>query len=653
MIEIARFAALPEFVWTLFAVFISVGFAFGVWFWMQIVNPVRRTLRQAILDVTHHDPDSTHLDDLSAIAEKRRAFTRAFTEIDESLRGHRLLRHGWNEFNETMVKPEDDAGEPYRNTVRPHAYLNLDVAIGAGYPPRWYPALPNWFIGVGLLLTFVGLLLALYAASTGVGADDIEKVKASLERLLGAATLKFLTSVAGILCSLGLSIQYRKGIQEIENGFDRLCEELEVRMLFVTPPEFIAQQQLKAFQEQSVQFERFNTDLAMAIDRSLRAALRETMPEILSDANRPVKESVDRMGDRMAETNVGALGDIAKRVVEGVQGAAGQEMRQLAETMRDIRGGLTSVIDRLDGTGSDFSQQIAAASQGLAATMSGIAEQIREISATMADNLANAQGKLDNQMVGAVARMELAATSMSERMGSVSEALERAISAAGDQFGEKMRAGTNAVEKGLEEASRKAREQLASAADGAASSLQGPVGALVEGLGALQATLTVAEQRISTQVGALDRIGRSAANVADSMDAAASAFAQSSEPLLKVSQDFSRTATSLRDSIAGASAAMEHAQRGGQELQERMQRIAAALETAWNDHRQRFEAVDGSLERVMRDLSESLEANGQGLMKFVGDVEKQTADAVGLLGTGIDELREIIEQLLRGLHPQA
>lgn len=73
----------------------------------------------------------------------------------------------------------------------------LKPATILGPNPRWLGIAADTFVGVGLIFTFMGLVAALGAAAETIGAGAGNS-QAALLGLLGAASVKFFTSIAGI-----------------------------------------------------------------------------------------------------------------------------------------------------------------------------------------------------------------------------------------------------------------------------------------------------------------------------------------------------------------------------------------------------------------------------------------------------------------------
>ncbi len=80
----------------------------------------------------------------------------------------------------------------------PSRYFDIKSLQLAGLRLRMFLGLPNDFVGIGLVFTFLGLVAGLYFASQSMMSPDIGAARDALVLLLHAATFKFLTSITGI-----------------------------------------------------------------------------------------------------------------------------------------------------------------------------------------------------------------------------------------------------------------------------------------------------------------------------------------------------------------------------------------------------------------------------------------------------------------------
>lgn len=98
-----------------------------------------------------------------------------------------------------------------------------------GPQPRWLGTAADALVGAGLVFTFLGLVAAIGAASSAVtqGTDP----RNALVGLLGAASVKFLTSIAGIAGSLLLRVWQAVWLGRIASGCAAVSEALDAHLL--------------------------------------------------------------------------------------------------------------------------------------------------------------------------------------------------------------------------------------------------------------------------------------------------------------------------------------------------------------------------------------------------------------------------------------
>jgi hypothetical protein len=202
------------------------------------------------------------------------------------------LRHSWEKFRETLIEPtggEPSSDKAVRNTERPQNYFNMSEA-GLRFP--LYRAMPNLLVGIGLLVTFVGLVTALYFTTEALNsAHDLDASQDALKNLLHAASFKFYTSVAGLGGSILLTIVLKYGVSKVEDSFDNLASILESKVLFVTP-ESIAFDHYREAQEQTRNLKLFNTEVAISVGRRIEEALAATLPKMLEQAMAPIGQTI-------------------------------------------------------------------------------------------------------------------------------------------------------------------------------------------------------------------------------------------------------------------------------------------------------------------------------------------------------------------------
>lgn len=184
----------------------------------------------------------------------------ALPAVERAMAPSALLGDVWVTFKATLVISGEGESRRTRTTVRPMTYFNLQAFHSHGIDFQFYRALPNYYVGLGLLLTFLGLVAGLYFASRGMQTNDFDQARQALVLLLNTSTFKFLTSVAGIGASLLAALAARIGTRQVHTAFDRMCMALELCLPLITPEEII-QQQLAELQRQVQSLSRLDRSI--------------------------------------------------------------------------------------------------------------------------------------------------------------------------------------------------------------------------------------------------------------------------------------------------------------------------------------------------------------------------------------------------------
>ena len=128
---------------------------------------------------------------------------------------------GWSAFQAESLRGRGVPGRPFSSFV---AAEPSDAAEPGGF----MHSLPGTFTSVGLILTFVGLVVALYFAAKGFRTGDMGQAKAAIVQLLNAASFKFLTSVSALISALVVSLYGRYGSAAVRRERRNTLERVEV-----------------------------------------------------------------------------------------------------------------------------------------------------------------------------------------------------------------------------------------------------------------------------------------------------------------------------------------------------------------------------------------------------------------------------------------
>lgn len=181
----------PAFVYTSAVAMLLAGIAACVLFWYRVGRPELVRLRRLRSEVTRLV--------LPNNKEPRQRFE-AMKNLGDLLRQESMFLSAWALFQGQFVQSQRISDQPF-------SYFAAEEPTETAIDHRGFMfALPGYFTSVGLILTFVGLVVALYFAAKGFRSGNLDQAREAILQLLNASAFKFITSVAALGTALLISI---------------------------------------------------------------------------------------------------------------------------------------------------------------------------------------------------------------------------------------------------------------------------------------------------------------------------------------------------------------------------------------------------------------------------------------------------------------
>lgn len=311
------------------------------------------------------------------------ALGRNFAGLRNKLCRDPLLRPAWLAFAETVVVPREGPSPP-RATIRPEQLFQIGLLDRAGANLRYHAALPGLLVGAGLLVTFLGLSVALANAAGIVTAKATDVRNASLQGLLDAASLKFWTSLVGLACSIVYAFWRSQRLKSVERDVDQFCAFLEERFPLTTAA-LLQTEANRHLEKQTKLTETLANDLVS----SLVPALVEVLRDGLGDHLRALKEAIEKLAARETEPLGDALQnlqELLEKFVAQLQQGSTDQLAAVARELSEAVQGLASLRGSLEGAAS----RLGAAAETLAGRMEEAAERFEAASARAGAAIAEA-----------------------------------------------------------------------------------------------------------------------------------------------------------------------------------------------------------------------------------------------------------------------
>lgn len=608
------------------------------------------------------------------------SFGQRFGEVAPVFESEPLTKHGWLELRDSFVWPPRD-GDPISNTVRPSRYLNRSEA---GLQFRRIQSMPNLFVGIGLLFTFIGLVAALKAANSGIASGDVAATTASLGKLLGAATAKFYTSIAGLACSIVLGFVIRHGIARIDHHFATLATLLEGRLVAVTP-ESLASHLLEEAKVQTEQLKGLNTDIAIAIGNQLREALDEALPKHLAAVASPLAERVTEMMNLVSSQSRDGVGEMIKAFGERLEGATQDRMGDLAVTLERLTATLDRTAQRMGQGGNDLGQALNSAAGQLAATV----EAVRETVAAMAERMRTEGNAGQELLQQQIERIDQAMSLMASRLvAAVEDGAARAREGAGEataslivrvsEAAERLGAVAGGFETAIGQASERAQAAIHAMAEGTANEfraageegsneLRGAIEAmatLVERLSAELANTTQGLRELENRMAAHARaigeaeggtkavvgaLGETATHIRTAGSEASGGLRAATQPLIAIGDRLAQSTEATRRASEGLERLFTSTAEQAKRQAEAAEKALDQLEVVWERHVRRFDVVDDQLGKALEEIGLKLRENLGHLARFSAEIDSHTGKAIGSFAGAIEDLEDISREISEGI----
>jgi hypothetical protein len=519
MTQVAKFFVNENVAYGLAIIIVVLAFVFGAWF-VAALAPFRSELRRA--------------------ARRLRQFKTAedlalsFEEISAEFREARYLGHAWREFEETLVLP--GAGRRpvsvIRNSRQAEETFTLDGLLQGKLNLRIFEALPNLFVGSGLLFTFLALASGIrlsIPSLTGAGEQTID----GLHELLGGAFLAFLKSSSALLVSIGLIVLEKRRIHSTEALLADFCAELDARLRLETP-DTLAGEQLEELQQQTSELKRFNDGLGGALGDALDTRVTQALAPVLE---RLIVAVQDLRAER-AESNEKFLFELLSDFKRSMSQAAGTELGQMAGAVR----GLHEVLESTARTLASGQQQFEAATSRIAQTLdatlnagrAGLAEQLAQMTSVVDANVRESASRLSREL-------EAGGQAVSETFGEQTRRVSENVA--------RLEVLTSAWEKLAEQsvAMSMRGEELAGAQERSLEAVRAISREVIDAGASLRQAARHVSQTVSAQLtltskveGVSAEIGRSLATVEGQWKSYEERFAQTDRALASIFEELDR-----------------------------------------------------------------------------------------------------------------
>ena len=537
------------------------------------------------------------------------AFANNFNTINQDFERVPVIGFAWSEFAESLIPPkvmDDGRLSPAANTVRPNEYLNLQQ-LGMG--PRFSNVWPNVLIGIGLSLTFLGLISALSEATTVMqqALGDTEELQGAIQGLLNVASAKFYASLFALFSSIALTLLLRIYASILQSQIDKLNGLIEGAVDLLGQESLLLKSN-ELLSEQLAQLTTFNTDLAIKIGENITQALQPVLTEITAN------------NEKMTQEQMGAMERMGQQMTETISGSTQEAMEQVAQK-------LESVSEKLENLGNILGDSLSGFDEELQ-------RSIRALSENMGNLLESVSKDLENTVAGIAPSLEAGATAVSTVIDEMRASMSQQAEIGAETFGTAVDAATQS-----------ASEVIGSAGAEFTRSFQVATSDLVRRLEDMGALFRSMETSLSSLPSSLSNVNTELTTTARSVSTASTQFTSAATGMNSVIEPLAEFARSNRDSIAEMTDQLSTISESIEGSSQSMEQAVAKLREGVLGRISEVDGAEQALKSYLDAINESTERVLQSISSFVNETDQGFRQSIGVLEGAIEDFQEAVDKL--------
>ncbi len=573
------------------------------------------------------------------------SFTREYESISAALANIPVVRPSWLEFSSTLLLPAETC-HPVQTPIRTRDCFHVDVLLrNAGVNLRYHAAMPNLLVGMGLLLTFIGIALALQVASHIAGPQTSDLVRnQELAKLLSTASFKFATSIAGLSLSICYTLCRQYWLQLIETQLESFLSTLD-RVIPLITTMSLQRETNHLLDDQSDILEAFSNDLAVAIGKELDSKFDARLGEHI----KPLTVAMQHLAQNLSKGTDDALQQLVTRFIDALQGRASGGMDDVVEKLGGLATSLQSLQQGLNDAASLMTASAEKMVDGMrngadetlkrmADQMVGLIESLRDLTEQTRSAGENAGHELAAQITQACAGFEAMARSVSSELAGAMAAMQREMGENTEESSRRLSLQLEATVTALSElaaASRKTSEvafsDMLNQLSKAAESFEGAAAKVAASLEAAGASSTETFGRSATV--AVERIARATESMQSQLETM----------FHKLGNDIQTAGTNIGETLTSSGAAAgESIISAGDGLRAHLEHFASTLTSAGDEAAQALKDGGAGARVNMEGGGATARAHMETGATLIGVRAREMAEQVAGLGASADRLQSAI-----------
>lgn len=558
-----------------------------------------------------------------------------FDQLRDCFAAQDLYVRSWIAIERNTVRRAAAEGDEYWLAVSASELLTPE-SVTEGYVNRdFYGMFPGILTGLGLLFTFIAILVALLHVSFNEGTHRVEGMALLIEGLSG----KFISSIAALFAATIFTLLEKWQFRLLDRSVCDVAECVGAAMPELTSIQVLAELQ-KDIGEQSIAFRSFNADLAGRLKQSFSESMGPTLQRMVAaveDLNgllrsseaaksNTISESLSGMISRLETSLTKSLNNMGEQFTSSLSGTTMTQFSRLTESLAGAASVLETMNTQNQATQVALTDLVSFAKNSTAEQMALGKTQIEDLTNVLRSMLT----QVEQATGSSVNNMGVALTAL---MGDLSSKVETLTEQSRNAMAETSQASVHAANTVLKSATDwtlASKEQLATLIDKHTAQLN-----TVE---LLRSALDEAATRFISSAGAYNSLMPRLQQIATDVGVCTTAMSGAAKAV-KDSQD------SLQRVAALSSTQVDKLSATTREQQEIIGRISQAMQ----QYERTFANVESSastmLQTIESNLAQHIEICKRGYEGLVKVSDEHFSTATQRLGASVDDLQEYLQDL--------
>ena len=215
-------------------------------------------------------------------------------------------------------------------------YINDDSVIYSVGHAQLADVIPSLLTSLGILGTFIGLMRGL----SGLDMSDAAKTMESIPQMIGGMTFAFMTSIAGISCSLLFNMLNRMANGSATSAIDDFTDAF-ADLVMQKPLEDNVQMIIQS-EDRAALLRHMSTDMGARVSEGIVSSVEKSMY--------PVTQTISSFIMGQTQAQIDGVANIANQFINQMHRMLGNQFIQLGQTLNQVNQAQTVSFESLERT---------------------------------------------------------------------------------------------------------------------------------------------------------------------------------------------------------------------------------------------------------------------------------------------------------------